>query len=57
MRLQAECDAVNRAHDPDGGCRTGVLAPMLAKRAPGYTSLGIPHPRIARTPSASDWLS
>ena len=34
--------------------RTGVLAAMLAKRAPGYTSLGFPDPRkIALTPSAS----
>jgi len=34
--------------------RTGVLAAMLAKRAPGYTSLGFPDPRrTALTPSAS----
>jgi superfamily II DNA or RNA helicase len=34
--------------------RTGVLAAMLAKRAPGYTGLGFPDPRrIAPTPSAS----
>ena len=34
--------------------RTGVLAAMLAKRAPGYTGLGFPDPRkIALTPSAS----
>jgi superfamily II DNA or RNA helicase len=34
--------------------RTGVLAAMLAKRAPGYTSLGFPDPRkIPLTPSAS----
>ena len=34
--------------------RTGVLAAMLAKRAPGYTGLGFPDPRrIAFTPSAS----
>ena len=33
---------------------TGVLASSLAKRAPGYTSLGFPDPRrIAPTPSAS----
>ena len=33
--------------------RTGVLAAMLAKRAPGYTGLGFPDPRkIALTPSA-----
>ena len=34
--------------------RTGVLAAMLAKRAPGYTGLGFPDPRrLARTPSAT----
>ena len=34
--------------------RTGVLAAMLAKRAPGYTGLGFSDPRrLARTPSAS----
>jgi superfamily II DNA or RNA helicase len=34
--------------------QTGVLAAMLAKRAPGYTGLGFPDPRrLARTPSAS----
>jgi len=34
--------------------RTGVLAAMLAKRAPGYTGLGFPDPRrLAFTPSAS----
>jgi superfamily II DNA or RNA helicase len=34
--------------------RTGVLAAMLAKRAPGYTGLGFPDPRkIALTASAS----
>jgi superfamily II DNA or RNA helicase len=34
--------------------RTGVLAAMLAKRAPGYTGLGFPDPRkIALTHSAS----
>ena len=34
--------------------RTGVLAAMLAKRAPGYTGLGFPDPRrLALTPSAS----
>jgi superfamily II DNA or RNA helicase len=34
--------------------RTGVLAAMLAKRAPGYTGLGFPAPRkIALTPSVS----
>ncbi len=34
--------------------RTGVLAAMLTKRAPGYTGLGFPDPRkIALTPSAS----
>jgi superfamily II DNA or RNA helicase len=34
--------------------RTGVLAAMLAKRAPGYTGLGFPDPRrTALTPSAS----
>ena len=33
--------------------RTGVLAAMLAKRAPGYTGLGFPDPRkLAPTPSA-----
>lgn len=33
---------------------TGVLASSLAKRAPGYTSLGFPDPRkLADTPSAS----
>ena len=33
--------------------RTGVLAAMLAKRAPGYASLGFPDPRrLAPTPSA-----
>jgi len=33
---------------------TGVLAAALAKRAPGYTSLGFPDPRrMARTSSAS----
>jgi superfamily II DNA or RNA helicase len=33
--------------------RTGVLAAMLAKRAPGYTGLGFPDPRrLALTPSA-----
>ena len=34
--------------------RTGVLAAMLAKRAPGYTGLGFPDPRkLAPAPSAS----
>lgn len=34
--------------------RTGVLAAMPAKRAPGYTGLGFPDPRrLAPTPSAS----
>jgi hypothetical protein len=34
--------------------RTGVLAAMLAKRAPGYTGLGFPDPRrLALTPSVS----
>ena len=34
--------------------RTGVLAAALAKRAPGYTSLGFPDPRrLAPTPSAN----
>ena len=34
--------------------RTGVLAAMLAKRAPGYTGLGFPDPRkLTPTPSAS----
>ena len=34
--------------------RTGVLAAMLAKRAPGYAGLGFPDPRkIALTPSVS----
>jgi hypothetical protein len=34
--------------------RTGVLAAMLAKRAPGYAGLGFPNPRrLALTPSAS----
>ena len=34
--------------------RTGVLAAMLAKRAPGYTGLGFSDPRrLALTPSAS----
>jgi superfamily II DNA or RNA helicase len=34
--------------------RTGVLAAMLAKRAPGYTGFGFPDPRkIALTPSVS----
>jgi superfamily II DNA or RNA helicase len=34
--------------------RTGVLAAMLAKRAPGYAGLGFPDPRrLALTPSAS----
>lgn len=34
--------------------RTGVLAAMLAKRAPGYTGLGFPDPRkLAPTPSTS----
>ena len=33
---------------------TGVLAASLAKRAPGYTSLGFPDPRkLPYTPSAS----
>jgi hypothetical protein len=33
---------------------TGVLAAALARRAPGYTSLGFPDPRrLARTPSAN----
>lgn len=33
---------------------TGVLASSLAKRAPGYTSLGFPDPRrLDLTPSAS----
>ena len=32
--------------------RTGVLAAMLAKRAPGYTGLGFPDPRkLTLTPS------
>jgi superfamily II DNA or RNA helicase len=36
--------------------RTGVLAAMLAKRAPGYTGLGFPDPRrLALTPSASTY--
>ncbi len=34
--------------------RTGVLAAMLAKRAPGYAGLGFPDPRkLALTPSAT----
>ena len=34
--------------------RTGVLAAMLAKRAPGYTGLGFPDPRkLTPTPNAS----
>lgn len=34
--------------------RTGVLAAMLAKRAPGYTGLGFADPRrLTLTPSAS----
>ena len=34
--------------------RTGVLAAMLAKRAPGYTGLRCPDPRrLTLTPSAS----
>jgi hypothetical protein len=34
--------------------RTGVLAAMLAKRAPGYTGLGFPdRRRTVLTPSAS----
>ena len=34
--------------------RTGVLAAMLGKRAPGYTGLGFSDPRrLAPTPSAS----
>jgi len=34
--------------------RTGVLAAMLAKRAPGYASLGFSDPRrLALTPSTS----
>lgn len=34
--------------------RTGVLAAMLAKPAPGYAGLGFPDPRrITLTPSAS----
>jgi superfamily II DNA or RNA helicase len=34
--------------------RTGVLAAMLAKRAPGYAGLGFPDPRkLALTPSAA----
>ena len=34
--------------------RTGVLAAMLAKRAPGYAGLGFSDPRrLALTPSAS----
>jgi superfamily II DNA or RNA helicase len=34
--------------------RTGVLAAMLAKRAPGYTGLGFPDPRrIPLTPSTN----
>jgi superfamily II DNA or RNA helicase len=36
--------------------RTGVLAAMLAKRAPGYAGLGFPDPRrLALTPSASTY--
>ena len=35
--------------------RTGVLAASLAKRAPGYTSLGFPDPRhLSLTPSIPD---
>ena len=35
--------------------RTGVLAAMLAKRAPGYTGPGFPDPRkLTLTPSASE---
>jgi superfamily II DNA or RNA helicase len=35
--------------------RTGVLAASLAKRAPGYTSLGFPDPRhLTPTPSTPD---
>ncbi len=34
---------------------TGVLAASLAKRAPGYTSLGFPDPRqISVTPTSHD---
>jgi len=32
--------------------RTGVLAAMLAKRAPGYTGLGFPDPRRLASPQA-----
>ena len=34
---------------------TGVLASSLAKRAPGYTSLGFPDPASSPTPPAPKW--
>ena len=43
-----------RGRQPEPGDElTGVLASSLAKRAPGYTSLGFPDPRkLPYTPSA-----
>jgi hypothetical protein len=47
---RAMCSGVHDYHDE----LTGVLAAALARRAPGYTSLGFPDPRrLARTPSAN----
>ena len=37
--------------------QTGVLAAMLAKRAPGYTSLGFPDPRGPHSPQAPAWTA
>jgi hypothetical protein len=47
-----ENKATAEVHDYLDG-RTGVLAAMLAKRAPGYASLGFSDPRrLALTPGA-----
>jgi superfamily II DNA or RNA helicase len=54
-RILRPCDGKTTAevHDYHDEL-TGVLASSLAKRAPGYTSLGFPDPRkLHYTPSAS----
>ena len=53
-RILRPCDgkATAEVHDYHDEL-TGVLASSLAKRAPGYTSLGFPDPRkLLYTPSA-----
>lgn len=56
-RILRPCDGKTTAeiHDYHDE-QTGVLAAALAKRAPGYTSLGFPDPRrLAPNPGALLW--